>query len=211
MQSIESFSPNEVTASKAQTFIGDLPLFHQERIICWKAQDVSYQQENFLALVEKNHAFNYQLWAMEDRARRDDLGFEFVYQAKRAIDQYNQQRNDYIEKMDEWLFELLKPEQENDCPLHSETPGMMIDRLSILALKAYHMALQTERSDVDEMHRQLCQNKLQMILTQQKHLFTCLLQLIEEMIQGKRSFVFFRAFKMYNDPRLNPELYDPKK
>jgi hypothetical protein len=122
-------------------------------ILRWKAAAVSLVQTDFLALVEENHSFNYQLWHTEDEARRDDKGHTYVYEAKRAIDGYNQQRNNRMEAMDTWLFQTLKPSDDPSCPVHSETPGMIIDRLSILALKIHSMYLQTQRKDVESVHK----------------------------------------------------------
>ena len=143
--------------------INDIAPLQRECIINWKTNGIQLKQDNFFKLVEENHAFNYQLWHAEDRARRDDLGFEMVYLAKREIDHCNQQRNNRMESMDEWLVTQLQPASHAIAPVHSETPGMMIDRLSIMALKAYHMALQTTREDVDATHRQLCLIKLHVI------------------------------------------------
>ncbi|KTD22778.1 Uncharacterised protein [Legionella lansingensis] len=176
-------------------------------ILSWKTEGIRLIQQDFLALVEENHAFNYRLWHAEDRARREDMGFEFVYHAKREIDHCNQQRNNRMEAMDEWLFTHLEPGKPTDCPVHSETPGMMIDRLSILALKAYHMKLQVIREDVEDTHRKTCQRKWQTIIEQQSQLISCLAQLMTEVILKQRTFRVYHQFKMYNDPNLNPELY----
>ena len=175
--------------------------------ITWKLSTLELKQEGFLKLVEENHAFNYQLWHAEDRARREDMGYEFVYQAKREIDQCNQQRNNRMEAMDEWIYQQLQPADPASCIVHSETPGMMIDRLSILSLKAYHMGLQVERLDVDDNHRQSCGIKLQTIEQQQVQLQTCLADLLTEIANKTRTFRVYHQFKMYNDPKLNPELY----
>ncbi|MBL7481480.1 DUF4254 domain-containing protein [Legionella bononiensis] len=180
---------------------------HKNCIIQWKSSGIEYQHKQFYQLVEENHAFNYQLWHAEDRARRDDMGFEFVYQAKREIDACNQLRNNRMEAMDEWLFHLLQPANPTQCPVNSESPGMIIDRLSILALKSYHMALQTERSDVSEEHRTTCTQKLAIIHNQLEQLSLCLGQLLNEVQAKKRTFRIYHQFKMYNDPTLNPELY----
>ncbi|KTC85068.1 DUF4254 domain-containing protein [Legionella brunensis] len=190
--------------------VTEIATLHHDCIFNWKANGILLNQKNFLALVEENHAFNYRLWHAEDKARREDMGFEFVYHAKREIDYCNQQRNNRMEAMDEYLFTQLQPAQSTDCPVHSETPGMMIDRLSILALKAYHMELQVHRQDVDEIHRQTCQRKWQTITAQQKQLLTCLDELLTEITQQKRTFRIYHQFKMYNDPNLNPELYQKK-
>ena len=192
------------------TFLKDVAAIltlHHEAILNWKKADIQLNQNDFLSLVEKNHAFNYQLWHAEDRARRDDLGFEFVYKAKREIDHFNQQRNNCMEAMDAWVVKHLQPAPPADCPVHSETPGMMIDRLSILALKAYHMGLQVKRLDVDAIHQKTCLDKLQIIEEQQKQLHDCLHQLLKAVIHKTRTFRVYHQFKMYNDPKLNPELY----
>lgn len=180
---------------------------HRQSIIRWKATGIEYQHQQFYQLIEENHAFNYQLWHAEDRARRDDMGFEFVYQAKREIDQCNQLRNNRMEAIDEWLFKLLQPAKPTLCPVNTESPGMIIDRLSILSLKAYHMALQTERQDVNEEHRKNCTQKLETIQQQLNQLSLCLGQLFDEVIEKTRTFRVYHQFKMYNDPNLNPELY----
>lgn len=180
---------------------------HHDAILQWNINGVNYQYPGFLHLVEINHACNYQLWHAEDRARRKDKGDAFVCNAKREIDQFNQQRNNAMETMDSSLYEELQPSTEPHCPLHSETPGMMIDRLSILSLKAYHMALQKERSDVDETHRVQCSQKLIIVQKQEKQLRHCLQRLLEEVYNKTRTFSVYHQFKMYNDPTLNPQLY----
>ena len=180
---------------------------HKERIIYWKSNGLVYEYQGFLQLVEQNHAFNYQLWHAEDKARREDMGFEWVYKAKREIDHFNQQRNNRMEAMDEFLFHALKPESPGQCPVNSESPGMIIDRLSILSLKAYHMALQTTREEVDEPHRAACRAKLEVIHQQREQLSLCLGALINDVLAKTRTFRVYHQFKMYNDPTVNPELY----
>lgn len=180
---------------------------HKMSIIHWKANGIVYQYKRFLQLVEENHAFNFQLWHAEDKARRDDMGYEFVYQAKREIDAYNQQRNNRMEAMDEWLYKALQPESYNNCPVNSESPGMIIDRLSILSLKSYHMDLQAKRLDVSIEHRSNCAEKLKIIQQQLNQLTLCLEELFNEVQAKTRTFRIYHQFKMYNDPKLNPELY----
>jgi hypothetical protein len=179
---------------------------HREAIVTWKDSGVSLKASGFFALVELNHSFNYQLWHAEDKARREDKGHAFVYHAKRAIDGYNQKRNDYMEAMDDYLIKLLKPVSPDGCSVHSETPGMMIDRLSILALKHYHMAAQAIREDVDEAHRNQCAQKLAIIMAQSIQLSECLANLLQEVVDKTRTFRVYRQFKMYNSAALNPEL-----
>jgi len=190
--------------------VTEIANLHRDCILRWKTSGLTLNYRHFLAIVEENHAFNYQLWHAEDRARRDDKGYEFVYLAKREIDYFNQQRNNRMEAMDEWLYNALQPESAIDCPVHSETPGMMVDRLSILALKAYHMGLQVKRDEVDETHRQNCQRKWQTIIAQQNQLLVCLQQLMDAIKAGTRTFRVYHQFKMYNDPTLNPHLYQAR-
>lgn len=183
---------------------------HQQAIEQWKANGVSVRHQGIYQLAEENHAFNYQLWHAEDRARRDDMGTEYVYLAKREIDGFNQQRNNRMEAIDEWFFQKLQPAAPHLCTVHSETPGMIIDRLSILSLKSYHMALQTLRSDASEEHKHNCNQKLITIKQQLEQLTQCLAQLLTEVAQKTRTFRVYHQFKMYNDPNLNPELYSAR-
>lgn len=191
-----------------QIEVATILALHEKSIITWKAAgDVLLSASGFLRQVEENHAFNYRLWHTEDKARREDKGHTFVYEAKRAIDGFNQKRNDAMEAIDDVLMHLLKPAAPEICPVHSETPGMMIDRLSILALKKYHMNLQTIREDVDEAHHKQCVEKLKQIEAQQTQLASCLQDLLTEVVKQTRTFRVYRQFKMYNSAALNPELY----
>lgn len=184
-----------------------LNTLHKECIERWNTNNINYTHTGIYQLAEENHAFNYQLWNAEDRARRDDMGFEFVYQAKREIDHFNQQRNNRMEAMDEWFFHALNPAMPDQCPVHSETPGMIIDRLSILSLKSHHMELQTLRDHVSEEHKTNCAKKLKTINEQLMQLTICLEELLEEVQRNNRTFRVYHQFKMYNDPNLNPQLY----
>jgi hypothetical protein len=159
-----------------------------------------------LALVEQNHRMNFDLWHEEDLARRDDLGAERVRQAKRAIDRFNQARNDAIERLDAWVLSQWPPARPAG-PLHSETPGMMIDRLSILALKLYHMRIEATRPSATEEHRRKCSDKCAVLDEQLGDLKDCLQELLEQLQGGVRRVKVYRQFKMYNDASLNPQLY----
>ena len=174
----------------------------------WHEAPPEATAEGFLRLVEENHRHNFLLWHEEDTARRDDLGSAAVHRAKRAIDRHNQARNDCIERMDAALMASLPP-FPSDAPLHSETPGMMIDRLSILALKEYHMREESHRSTATETHRQTCAGKLTILQQQRADLAACLTELMDDLHAGRRRFALYRQFKMYNDPALNPQLYAP--
>lgn len=176
----------------------------------WHEITPAAESEGFSRLVQENHLRNFLLWHEEDVARRDDLGFERVYHAKRAIDGYNQQRNNFIEEMDKVLVADLQP-AESGCPRNSETPGMIIDRLSILALKEFHMREETERADASDGHRGNCRAKLARIILQRGDLTQSLGELLDDVKAGRRTFGVYYQFKMYNDPALNPQLYGAAK
>lgn len=162
--------------------------------------------DGFDRLVTENHLRNFQLWHEEDIARRDDLGAESVHRAKRAIDRYNQERNNFIEEMDKAIVAALQPAADG-CPRNSETPGMIVDRLSILALKEYHMHEETVRPDASEAHRGKCAEKLARIRQQRADLTAALEELLADVVARRRTFSVYYQFKMYNDPALNPQLY----
>ena len=162
--------------------------------------------DGFPRLVEENHLRNFSLWHEEDVARRDDLGFEAVYKAKRNIDRFNQERNNFAEEMDKAIVAVLQP-PESGCPRNSETPGMMIDRLSILALKEYHMHEETVRPEASAAHKAKCAEKLARIRQQRGDLTGCLADLFAEVAEKRRTFSVYFQYKMYNDPALNPQLY----
>jgi hypothetical protein len=172
------------------------------------AAPISVDQEP-ARLAGENHRRNFDLWHVEDEARRDDLGAEHVYRAKRAIDRLNQERNDFIQRMDEWFVHHLRPPTAG-CPLNSETPGMMIDRLSILALKTYHMAIEATRPEATTEHRAKAQQKVVVLEQQRVDLAQCLQALLDDIKAGQRTFKVYFQFKMYNDPTLNPALYGKK-
>jgi len=190
------------------------------------AQDVTRAHDGFLAgagqafparpepagavwqFIEANHRCNSQLWDEEDQARRRDVPDSAIAANKRAIDGYNQHRNDAIEHMDECLLaELAGVARRSDARMSSETAGAMIDRLSILALKIHHMRLQTRRTDADREHIAACTAKLARLQEQRSDLAACLDRTLAECQSGTAYFKVYRQFKMYNDPTLNPYLY----
>jgi len=156
--------------------------------------------------IAENHRMNFDLWHEEDIARRDDLPSDRIRAAKRAIDRFNQARNDAVEKIDIWILQDL-PEANTQIPLHSETPGMIIDRLSILALKLYHMEIEEKRASAPPEQQAKCLAKSRMLTEQRSDLIACFNQLLPDLKAGRRQFRLYRQFKMYNDPALNPQLY----
>jgi hypothetical protein len=159
--------------------------------------------------IEQNHRMNFDLWHEEDIARRDDLGSDRIREAKRVIDRCNQTRNDAVEQIDVWLLSQLPP-ANLASPQHSETPGMIIDRLSILSLKLYHMRIEAARETVSEEHRTKCRNKALILEEQTRDLEKSMADLLAAFGNGSRHFKLYRQFKMYNDASLNPQLYGTK-
>jgi hypothetical protein len=158
--------------------------------------------------IELNHRFNCLLWDEEDLARRKHVPDSDIASNKRAIDGYNQKRNDAIERMDEAMLQgLSRTARKPGARLNSETAGSMVDRLSILSLKIYHMRLQTLRSDVDRAHIESCTARLARFLEQRHDLSGCFDRLLSEAALGEAWFKVYRQFKMYNDPALNPAIY----
>jgi hypothetical protein len=158
------------------------------------------------ALVLEQHRANFDLWHREDSARDPLAADQAIAAVKRAIDKLNQRRNDLMERVDDALLKAVPP-QVSDAPLHSESPGMMIDRLSILELKRYHTEEEIGRAGVAEEHRERNRHRLAVILEQKADLQHCLQDLWQDVLSGRRQFKLYRQMKMYNDPTLNPVLY----
>lgn len=153
--------------------------------------------------IEDNHRCNIALWDEEDQARRRDVPDSAIANSKRLIDGHNQRRNDAIERIDELVLAALSNAPVT-ARLHSETVGALIDRLSILSLKKFHMDWQTRRSDADADHRVMSGERLARLLEQRADLAWCLDELVRGCLDGTLRFNIYRQFKMYNDPRFNP-------
>ena len=185
--------------------ISKLTELHRSWTTLWHTVKPVAVHSDLTGLVEQNHLENFSLWHQEDIARRDDLGPDSVCRAKRKIDSHNQRRNDLIEQIDKHLVERFNP-PTGGCPFNSETPGMMIDRLSILALKRYHMQEEVDRIDAALAHREKCGKKVVVIVQQIADLSVAFTELLEQVQRGNRSFRVYFQFKMYNDKELNPQL-----
>jgi len=157
--------------------------------------------------IELNHRCNIALWDEEDLARRRDVSDSAIANSKRLIDGHNQRRNDAIECIDELVLTAL-PNAPATARLHSETVGALIDRLSILCLKIYHMDWQTRRADADAAHHTMSRERRSRLLEQRADLAWCLDELIRGCLDGTLRFKVYRQFKMYNDRRFNPWLAD---
>jgi hypothetical protein len=160
--------------------------------------------------IEANHLFNTKLWNEEDLARRQKVSDTAIANNKRAIDKFNQARNDCIEKIDDFILKAIPKLSEMPGKQNSETLGGIIDRLSILSLKIFHMSIQTKRIDASQVHKDNCSEKLKILLNQRNDLAICFDELLNDCINGLRHFKQYKQFKMYNDPNLNPQMYSEK-
>jgi hypothetical protein len=186
---------------------GEIVRFHDEALAA--PRQPALAGTGAWAAIEANHWHNAQLWEQEDLARRRHAPDSEIAGNKRAIDHHNQKRNDAIERIDEALLAALeKVSRNSSARLNSETAGAMIDRLSILALKIKAMRSQTERSDVDRAHIETCRARLERLMEQRADLAGCLDRLLAECARGESYFKVYRQFKMYNDPDLNPAVYN---
>lgn len=163
----------------------------------------------FLERVARQHRANFDLWHIEDEARTPAATDADLARVKRAVDRTNQLRNDLAEELDRallaWLADRALP--RDTAALHSESPGLMIDRLSILSLKIFHTREEAERLDAPAGHAQRNRDRLAILETQRADLAACLDAVWNETLAGTRRFKLYRQLKMYNDPALNPAIY----
>jgi hypothetical protein len=186
---------------------------HDQATAGWHAQTESpdpanpnLSPESLSTLVLAHHRANFDLWHDEDKAREPGASDARIAAVKRAIDVLNQRRNDLVEAIDGNLLQAAGA-QSPAAPLNSESPGLMIDRLSILALKFYHTEEETRRVSATEAHREKNRARLDLLREQRADLAACLDALWTEVGAGKRRFKLYRQMKMYNDPDLNPAIY----
>jgi len=185
-----------------------IPLLHDQATAHWHDPVTSLKEPAtpLGSLILQQHRANFDLWHREDEARAPMAAGEAMIEIKHSIDSLNQLRNDLVERIDVAVLEAA-PAQPAVAPLHSETPGLMIDRLSILALKIFHTAEETHRVGASAEHHQRNRERLALLLEQRNDLASCLEILWAEVLAGRRRFKLYRQLKMYNDPALNPVLY----
>lgn len=150
-------------------------------------------------------------WHLEDIIRDPNITPERALEIKRRIDASNQDRTDKVEQIDAAILALYKDvEPQSFARINTESPGWAIDRLSILALKIYHMTIEAARTDIDDNLIAKNQHKLSVLKIQEEDLSTAIDQLLSDLASGKRIAKVYRQMKMYNDPELNPVLYQNK-
>jgi len=176
----------------------------------WHERPPDNPCDGFLHLVCEQLRFNFLLWHEEDKARDPAADDAEMARVKRSIDRLNQQRNDWIERLDEWIAADLVHRgvaAAPAAPLNTETLGSTIDRLGILALRIYHLREQLERTDATDEHRESVGRKLYVATVQHDDLIRAAQSLADDLLAGRKRHQTARQLKMYNDPALNPYLY----
>jgi len=194
----------------AHQLVHQITELQQAAVRRWHTREIDNPYDGLLAAVCDEHRFNFLLWHEEDVARCPDVPDHRIAEVKRAIDRYNQQRNDAIERIDETLLHGLTArcvQPHAGAPLNTETPGAAIDRLSIMALRIYHLEEQAARHDVDADHHQKVNQRLGRCQLQYADLAWSLGELLADLSAGRKRLKIYRQMKMYNDPTLNPYLY----
>lgn len=150
-------------------------------------------------------------WHLEDIIRDPEIDPVKALEIKRWIDRSNQERTDMVEYIDSFYLESFKDVRPAaDARINTETPAWAIDRLSILALKIYHMQVEAARTDASEEHVRKCSEKLAVLRQQRIDLTTAITELLEDIASGAKYMKVYKQMKMYNDPSLNPVLYSNK-
>ena len=167
-----------------------------------------FQNDSLERLLYAKNWIDTVQWHLEDIIRDENIDPTEALKLKRRIDASNQQRTDLVEFIDTWFLEKYSNVTPNPgARINSETPAWAVDRLSILALKVYHMSLEANRESASEEHRNNCTAKLNVLLEQKKDLFEAIDQLLLDIENGKIKMKVYRQMKMYNDENLNPVLY----
>ncbi|MAU71105.1 MAG: hypothetical protein CML04_03330 [Pseudozobellia sp.] len=166
-----------------------------------------YAKDDIARLLYRKNWIDTVQWHYEDLIRDPEINPKEALVLKRKIDASNQDRTDLVEYIDSYFLEKYKSvEVDDDATINTESPAWAIDRLSILALKIYHMQEEVSRKDASPEHIQKCTQKLSVLLEQRKDLSTAIDQLIADIESGKKYMKVYRQMKMYNDDELNPVL-----
>jgi hypothetical protein len=191
--------------------VREITQLHADTVQRWHRQEIDNPYEGLLEVVCRQHQQNFRLWHQEDIARSPEVSDSNLAGVKRAIDKLNQQRNDLIEQVDDFLIRELTAKGVvpwKSARLNTETPGSAIDKLSILSLRLFHMEEQVFRTDATAEHRAKVKAKLEILHEQHRDMSNSLGELLDDIFSGRKRLKIYRQFKMYNDPTLNPYLYN---
>ena len=171
-----------------------------------------YSEGSIEDLLFKKNWIDAVQWHLEDIIRDPQIKPDEALKIKRRIDKSNQDRTDLVESIDDFFFDKYSDVKVlPDATINTESPAWAIDRLSILALKIFHMEQEVKRNDASEEHLEKCNAKLSVLLQQREDLSTAIDQLIQDIESGRKYMKTYKQMKMYNDPALNPVLYKNKK
>ncbi|MGB7346107.1 MAG: DUF4254 domain-containing protein [Pirellulaceae bacterium] len=180
-----------------------------EAVQRWHQQDIDNRHTGLMHLVCQQHASNFRLWHQEDQARSPTASDTQIASVKRSIDALNQQRNDQIELIDDAITNMLASVVDaTGAKQNTETPGSAIDRLSIMSLRLFHYREQADRAGINDNLRQSVADRINVCQRQQSDLSQSLQELLDDLIAGRKRHRVYRQMKMYNDPLLNPAIYD---
>ena len=170
--------------------------------------DNPYTESTIESLLFKKNWIDTVQWHLEDLIRNPGIDPVEALKIKRRIDKSNQERTDIVEIIDNIIYSEMEPVPVHpDAGINTETPGWALDRLSVLALKIYHMNEEAHRVDADPSHIEMCRKKLTVLLAQKSDMLTSIDQLLEDLAAGRKKMKLYKQMKMYNDPAMNPVLY----
>jgi hypothetical protein len=192
----------------------EITSLHDRCTVAWhiEALAVPSSLDGFERLVAEQHLANFELWHAEDDARTPGASDQDIARIKRFIDGANQRRNDLTEHCDRLLLDLLHRRSlpADGAELHSESPGLILDRLSILSLKVFHTREEIDRAEAPPGHSERNRERLCILVEQRDDLASSLDRLWQQVLNRERGFKVYRQLKMYNDPALNPAVYGSK-
>ena len=198
----------KISSNLVEIFQTSINEYHVKDSVDQTFENRFSKDQVFESMMYKKAWIDTVQWHLEDIIRKPSIDPKEALVIKRRIDKSNQDRTDMVEEIDDYFFQKFKDiVSSKDAILNTETPAWAIDRLSILELKIYHMKIESERDTADESHKLNCLEKLNVLLLQRENLSTAIDQLLTNISEGKVKAVTYKQMKMYNDKKLNPELY----
>ncbi len=196
------------TANKI--FNESIDKYHKKNDVYQKIEN-PYPKDSLEHLLYLKNWIDTVQWHLEDIIRDPEISPEEALKIKRWIDKSNQERTDVVEYLDSWFLNKYKEvEVKEGAKINTESPAWALDRLSILALKIYHMKEESERTDISPQKKKEVTKKYNILLEQQKDLSQAIDELLKEIEAGEKYMKVYKQMKMYNDPELNPVLYGKK-
>jgi len=198
----------KISSNLVEIFQESINEYHIKDSVDQSFENKFLKDQVFESMMYKKAWIDTVQWHLEDIIRKPSIDPKEALVIKRRIDKSNQDRTDMVEEIDDYFFQKFKDtNSRKDAILNTETPAWAIDRLSILELKIYHMKIESERDTADESHKLSCLEKLNVLLLQRENLSIAIDQLLTNISEGKVKAVTYKQMKMYNDKKLNPELY----